>query len=189
VMRQSRRPPEIAALDEKQQPCFAWKGVLCIARSFSPEQQLAPSIPHHRNLFWTAKRRWEKQVVPGELQQLRVDVGLEADADAEELDEETVRLRNELLELDVEAVERRSEGPPPPGTRAIEVAVLGSLLVALGREAIPAVVRTIESWVGRRRDRSVKLELGGDSIELSSVSTEEQQRLLRAFLARHGETG
>jgi hypothetical protein len=113
-----------------------------------------------------------------------VDVGLEADADAEELDEETVRLRSELLELDVEAVERQSGGPPPPGAKAVDVAVLGSLLVALGRDAIPAVVRTIESWVSRRPDRSVKMELGGDSIELRSVSTEEQERLLGAFLER-----
>jgi hypothetical protein len=123
-------------------------------------------------------------VAPGESQQLHVDVALEADADAEELDKETALLRRELLELDVDAVERQSEGPPPPGTRAVEIAVLGSLLVALGREAIPAVVRTIEGWVARRPDRSVKLELGGDSIELSSVSTEDQQRLLQAFLDR-----
>jgi hypothetical protein len=117
-----------------------------------------------------------------------VDVGLEADADAEELDEETLRLRRELLELDVEAVERQSGGPPPPGAKAVDVAVLGSLLVALGRDAIPALVRTIESWVGRRPERSVKVELGGDSIVLTGASDEERERLLRAFLERHADT-
>lgn len=55
---------------------------------------------------------------------LRVDIGVDADADARELDGETLELRRELLELDVDAVERPTTGPPPPGTRAVEAALL-----------------------------------------------------------------
>jgi hypothetical protein len=67
--------------------------------------------------------------------QLQVEIGLEPDADAAELDEETLELRQELLELDVNAVERPAAGPPPEGARAIELALLGTLLVTAGQEA------------------------------------------------------
>jgi hypothetical protein len=123
--------------------------------------------------------------------QLQVEIGLEPDADAAELDEETLELRQELLELDVNAVERPAAGPPPEGARAIELALLGTLLVTAGQEAIGPVVRAIADWMTRRHSRSVKLTLGGDSIEATDLSDEDQRRLLEAFLARHttgGET-
>ncbi len=37
---------------------------------------------------------------------LRIDVGVDPDADAEELDEATIQLRRELLELDIDDVKR-----------------------------------------------------------------------------------
>jgi hypothetical protein len=121
---------------------------------------------------------------PGQLQ-LRVEVGLEADADAQDLDDEAAQLRRELLELDVD-VERPTEGPAPPGTKAVEVAILGTLLVGLSREAIAAVVRTIESWASRRPDRSVRLEIGGDSIVVPAASDADKQRLVQVFVDNHG---
>jgi hypothetical protein len=112
---------------------------------------------------------------------LRVDVGLGLAADPVELDDETMRLREELLQLDVDAVERPRAGPAPEGTRAGEAAVLGTLVVAVGRELIGSVIRSIEAWF----TRSVKLTLDGDCIELSKVSDADQLQLLEAFLARH----
>lgn len=117
--------------------------------------------------------------------QLQVDIGLDADADAVELDEETGRLREELLELDVDAVKRPTGGLPPPGARAGEAALLGTLVVEASREAIGAVVRVLAGWVTQRRARSVKITLGGDSLELSDLSDELQRQLLEVFLARH----
>jgi hypothetical protein len=117
--------------------------------------------------------------------ELRLDVGVEPDADAAELDEATSQLRQELLGLDVDSVERLPGEAPPPGTRAAEVALLGGLVVGIGREALTAVMRSVQAWVARRASRSVTVTLGGDSIELSSVSSAEQQRLIESFLARH----
>jgi len=57
--------------------------------------------------------------------ELRLDVGVELDAEAAELDEATSQLWQELLELDVEAVERLAGEAPPPGTRAAEATLLG----------------------------------------------------------------
>jgi hypothetical protein len=117
---------------------------------------------------------------------VRIDVGLEPDADAAKLDRETLQLRGELLDLDVEDVVRPSAGPPPPGTRAVEAAVLGTLVVTATKKAVAAVIGTVAGWSRRRPDRSVKLEIDGDSIEVTDPSAEDQQRLIEAFLARHG---
>src|SRR5829696_339227 len=112
--------------------------------------------------------------------ELRLEVGVEPDADAAELDEATSQLRQELLGLDVDSVERLPGEAAPPGARAAEVALLGGLVVGIGREALTAVMRTMQAWVARRASRSVKVTLGGDSIELNSVSSAEQQRLIES---------
>jgi hypothetical protein len=120
--------------------------------------------------------------------ELRLDVGVEPDADAAELDQAASQLRQELLGLDVDAVERLRGQAPPPGTRAAEATLLGALVVDLGHEALAAVVRTIQSWIARRLDRSVKVTLGEDSIELTNVSDEDQRRLIDSFVDRHASS-
>jgi hypothetical protein len=117
--------------------------------------------------------------------ELRLEVGVEPDADAVELDEAAVQLRWELLELDVATVKRLPGEAPPQGTRAADATLLGGMIVSLGQEAIGAVVRTIQAWVARSSRRSVKVTLGEDSIELTNVSGEDQHRLIESFLARH----
>jgi hypothetical protein len=118
--------------------------------------------------------------------QLRVDLGLGQDPDAAELYDATRGLRDELLQLDVDDVQPLHEGAPPQGARAIDVALLGSLAVSAGQEVIGAVVRAVAHWIGRRVDRTVKLTIGEDSIELSDASSDDQHKLIEAFLARHG---
>ena len=116
---------------------------------------------------------------------LQVNVGLDADADAGELYDATSQLQQELLQLDVDSVDRPPGPPPPPGTRAVEVAELASLLVTLGGSVIGPVAQVIAGWVSRGSSRSVKLEIGGDSIEVTGLSSEKQDRLIESFLARH----
>jgi hypothetical protein len=113
---------------------------------------------------------------------VQLDVG--TDADAEELDEATLGLRRELLMLDVEGVERASAGQPPRGARAGEVVELGALVVALAPPTLGAVVVTINSWLARQQARSAKLQLGDKTIELTGISSEQQDRVLEAFLHR-----
>jgi len=57
--------------------------------------------------------------------------------------------------------------------------------VAAGHGAIGLIVQAIQSWVGRRSSRSVKLAIENDSLELTNVSSEDQRRLIESFLARH----
>jgi hypothetical protein len=117
---------------------------------------------------------------------LAVQIGVGPDADAEEVAEATLQLRRELLDLDVDAVEVPVAGEPPPGTRAVELAALGALVVSVGQsQLLTAVVAAVRSWLAGSEHRSIKLELGGDVLELTGVSSKEQRRLSDEWLRRH----
>ena len=120
----------------------------------------------------------------GERLSLRVELDTDADAGADVQDELTRALREELLDLDVDAVERPA-GAVPDGARGVDAVALGTLLVTLGQGALGIVASAIGRWVTRRGGRSVTLELDGDRIELSGVSDEDQRRLIETFVARH----
>jgi hypothetical protein len=55
------------------------------------------------------------------------------------------------------------------------------------------VVSVISDWLrrGKGTGRTVRLELGGDALELSQVSAADQARLIDLFVSRHviGESG
>ena len=119
-----------------------------------------------------------------------LEIELEVDeADAVELDELTALLRRELLQLEVDAVDRRFEGEPPPGSRAIEVAALGALIVKLVAtpETLRSVAETVQRWLAGRRDRKIKVEMDGDVLEVSGISAEDQKRLIDTWISRHAE--
>jgi hypothetical protein len=125
--------------------------------------------------------------VAGERLSLKVELSAGDEAGAEEQDELTHALREELLELDVQDVERPVGAVAPDGARAGEVIALSTLLVTLGQGALGIVTSAIGRWVDRRGGRSVTLELDGDRIELGGVSEEDQRRLIETFVARHAE--
>jgi hypothetical protein len=117
---------------------------------------------------------------------LGVQVAVGPDGDADEVAQATLQLRRELLDLDVDAVEVPGAGEPPPGSRAVDVAALGALVVNLADpQLLAAVVTAIRSWLASSSRRSIKLELGGDALELTGVSSKEQRRLADEWLARH----
>jgi hypothetical protein len=117
---------------------------------------------------------------------LGVQVAVGPDADPEEVAEATLQLRRELLDLDVEAVELPRAGEPPPGTRAVEVAALGALVVTVAQSPLLApVVAAVRSWLAGSQQRSIKLECDGDVLELTGLPSKEQQRLADEWLRRH----
>jgi hypothetical protein len=120
---------------------------------------------------------------------LGVQVGAGSDADDEEIAEATLQLRRELLDLEVDAVELPSAGDAPPGTRGVELAALGALLVTVSQsQLLTPVVAAIRTWLAGSPQRSIKLELDGDAIELTGVSSKEQRRLVDEWLQRHTVT-
>src|SRR5437588_10102363 len=127
--------------------------------------------------------------MPDDRLQLGIQLDAGADADEHEMDELTARLRRQLLELDVESVDRVRAGEAPPGTRGLDVMVLGGLLVTLSKspELLKMVTGVVQSWVAGRQGRSVELQVAGETLKVTGVSSEEQQRLINLFVGRHAQ--
>jgi hypothetical protein len=110
-------------------------------------------------------------------------------ADAERLAVLTGYLRAELIRLDVDDVTAVPAGAAPPGARVSGAATVGALLVALGQsaEGLRSVVSVVSDWLHRGDGvgRTVRLQLGGDTLELSQASAAEQQRLIDLFVEKH----
>jgi hypothetical protein len=115
---------------------------------------------------------------------LQIEAG--PDADAQELDELTRRLRQQLLELDVRTVEPVRK-PSPPGTRAVDAVALGSLVVTLARspDLLKGVVGVIQNWLASSRARTIELQIAGDSLKVGGLSADEQRQLIDLFVERH----
>lgn len=116
----------------------------------------------------------------------------ERGADAERQTELAHMLRTELLQLDVEDVRPVTTGPPPPGARGLDAAAVGALLVTLGQSAggLRAVIATVTSWLSRGgAGRSVRIEVGGDVLEISGGSQAAEARLIDLFIQRHTTAG
>jgi hypothetical protein len=104
--------------------------------------------------------------------------------DAGELLAVASRLREELLTLDVDDVRPVEAGTTPDGAKGV-AALTGWLAVQLGSaEGLRAVVALVRGWAGRRQ-REVEVTIGGDTLRISGVSTEEQEKIVDAWLARH----
>lgn len=110
-------------------------------------------------------------------------------ADAERIDALAGYLRQELLQLDVADVTRAPGGVAPPGSRGLDVAAIGALMVGLSGAAtsVNEIVTVVRGWLSRGGGvrRSVKITIDGDELELSEVSLAEQTKLVDMFVRRH----
>jgi len=118
--------------------------------------------------------------------QLQIEI-LDPTADDQELDELTESLRQDLLELDVDSVSRPTLGPGPEGSKGLDLAAVGALLVALKSsvEVATQVVSAVRSWMHRTKGptQTLKLTMNGHTLELSAATTDQQQQLVDAFVA------
>jgi hypothetical protein len=89
----------------------------------------------------------------------------------------------------VESIGRERAGSAPPGTRAVDFLALGTLVVTMVRssEMLRAVVGALQSWLAASRQRSVKLELDGDVLEVTGLSLADQRRLIDNWIARQAD--
>ena len=115
--------------------------------------------------------------------------------DSEELERITYSLRDELSELDaiekVDLVAKAGELPPEGSKAGAEVAELGSLLVTMAASAgsalIPNIANALQSWLTRHERHKISLEIGGDKLEVTGISDNEQHRLIDAWIGTHIE--
>jgi hypothetical protein len=113
---------------------------------------------------------------------------VEEGSDDARLEELALLLRQELLTLDVRSVEPYHEGEAPDGSRGALAAIAGmlSVSVAPGVQAVGAIVAVVRGWLRRSgNERTVKLTIDGDVIELTGASDQAQQQLVDAFIRRH----
>jgi hypothetical protein len=119
--------------------------------------------------------------------ELRVTVG--DGADAEFAAAAAGQLREELLELDVETVESLPAGPAPPGTRAVDLVAIGGMVISFARSGLLSnVIDVVRTWLRAEPERSITLEIDGDVLSLTGVSSAEQRRLADEWLARRSES-
>jgi hypothetical protein len=120
--------------------------------------------------------------------ELQIEI-IDPEADDERLATMTETLRQDLLALDVDSVKRVSGGTAPDGSKGIDPAAVGAILVALKSsvELASQVVAAVKSWMRRGDSKNetqvLKLTMNGQSIELSAASVDQQQQLVDAFVA------
>lgn len=117
---------------------------------------------------------------------VQLDVA-EPGADDGRLEELSLRLRDELLALAVQSVEPRTT-EAPEGTRAGIGELAGALVVTVAPtvQLVGAMVAVVRDWLRRTgRDTTVRIEIGGDVLELSGANSETQQRLVDHWIERH----
>jgi hypothetical protein len=119
--------------------------------------------------------------------ELSVELQARTDTDAEELAQLAGRLRCELLDLDVDAVRHPTPGEAPEDAKGAGLVAAGQLVVGLvaSPEVLASIIGAVRSWLGRNRARSVKLTLDGDALEVSGVSSADQDRLIDLWVSRH----
>ena len=122
---------------------------------------------------------------------LNIDAGQEDDP--EEIERFTQQLREELTELDVEAVDLVRAGETPAKAKVGDPITWGMLLLTLAASGgvITTVINVLQSWLTRQERRSISLEIDGDKLEIKGISSKEQQRLINEWRSRHakGEVG
>jgi hypothetical protein len=94
----------------------------------------------------------------------------------------TDQLRTALLDLDIAGIDTRAGGAAPGDTKG--AGLVESLAVKLGIVALTKASDKIREWAGRS-SRSVKVCIDGDCIELTGVTTAQQQLLLDVWLDKH----
>jgi hypothetical protein len=105
------------------------------------------------------------------------------DEDAEQLDDLTTMLREELLELDVAAVEPMMEDQPPENTKGVVAVLSGWLAIHFGPAGLRAVVNAVVAWAGRT-GKTVEITLNGNTLKLTGTSADVQSRIIDEFFVR-----
>jgi hypothetical protein len=118
---------------------------------------------------------------------IKIEPAPDAEIDDKEMERLTLQLQKELEELNVDSVTLIPEGQKPPeGSKAIQLAALGQLLVIFSQagSVLPALINLLQSrFVGK--DCCIKIKIGADELELKGVPDETEKRLLDSWLDHH----
>ena len=115
--------------------------------------------------------------------QLMVEVVLDG-GDTNELDALTRQLWMEMEELNIDSIERVSNGPAPQGTKAVDLAAIGQMAVTLAPAIIPPLFELLKSWVERKPSTPVKIKVkvGRRTAQIEYDPTRTSAKDLEAIL-------
>lgn len=120
-------------------------------------------------------------------EEIRVEFVSGPDADPEEIDALTRALRAEILEVDeVDRVDQATAGPAPDGSKGLDVAAIGALVVGVspGIQAVAKVIEVVRGWLANRSPTTPPLQMSvGDKTITVVASAEQQEELVAAFVA------
>lgn len=112
-----------------------------------------------------------------------------ADSDAEELADLSGQLRAELLGVDAASVGPLPSEAVPEWAKGLDGTLIGWLLVQFGTpDGLRAVLGAVRGWTSRS-GRTVEVSIDGDALKLTGVSSQQQEQIIDAWLARHGPGG
>ena len=81
----------------------------------------------------------------------------EEQAEPERLDQLTIQLRRDLLDLGVEQADRPAGEAPAPGSKG-DAFSIGALALAAAPALLPNLIAFIQSWVLRGENRKIKIK-------------------------------
>jgi tetratricopeptide (TPR) repeat protein len=124
--------------------------------------------------------------------QLRLQIRFEGEIDETKLADLRLQLRQEISEVadsDASLIERPLEPTaesPVVGDKVRGGGIANLIVMAATSPALlGAVTSAIQSWLGKGGTRSVKLELDGDMLEVTGLSSKDQQRLVEEWIRRN----
>jgi hypothetical protein len=111
-----------------------------------------------------------------------------ADSDAEELADLAGQLRAELLDVDGASVGLLPAREVPQGAKGLGD-VAGWLVAQFGTlDGLRALIAAVHGFAART-GRTVEATIDGDPIKVTGATSQQQQQIIDAWLARHGPGG
>ena len=121
--------------------------------------------------------------------ELTIEVSVDQ-SDTNELDELSRQLRTELEELRVDSVDWVSAGPAPDGTKAVDSAAVGQMIVALAPTISPPLFEWLNSWLERKPSTRVmiKVKVGKRTAQIEYDPTKTTAEELAGLVRSLGRT-
>jgi hypothetical protein len=121
--------------------------------------------------------------MPNDTVQFEIQLVPADDLNDRVVEQQTLDLAQELRAVRGVEIER-ARAEAPADAKALDAAVIGSLLGTLGGPAgaITALVGVLGAWVTRARGRKIRVRINDRELELSGASRDEEQQLIDAFV-------
>ena len=109
--------------------------------------------------------------------------------DPELLDTYSRRLREDILDLDVDSVDYVGQDDAPAGSKGAGASAVGDMILSLAplNNVIMSVIGAVQSFVNRNHQCNITMEIGDNKLIISEMSPKEQQKLVDAWIKQISE--